>query len=148
MTGGQIAGLIAAIAFLILVLALVMAIRRVTKIMKEVQGTVQEANRTVTVVTNDVDVLSKQVEGLLEKSNVLLNDLNGKVSDLDPVFKAAGDLGQSVSDVNDASHHLVNRINDVGKTTAKAGVASRVGLSALRFYNKHRKDDDSTDQQS
>ncbi|MFD0897034.1 DUF948 domain-containing protein [Loigolactobacillus binensis] len=138
MTGGEIAGLIAAVAFLILVVALVMLLRRVTKVMTEIQTTVNEATRTVTVVTEDVDNLSKEVEGLLTKANVLLDDVNGKVANLDPVFQAAGDLGASVSDLNEASHNLVDKINDAGVTTAKASALSRFGASAFRFYRKRR----------
>ncbi|QEA53443.1 DUF948 domain-containing protein [Loigolactobacillus coryniformis] len=145
MTGGEIAGLIAAIAFLILVIGLVILLRRVTKVMKEIQATVNEATRTVTVVTGDVDTLSKEVEGLLTKANVLLDDVNGKVANLDPVFQAAGDLGASVSDLNEASHNLVDKISNVGATTAKASALSRVGASALRLYRKRRQHKATTD---
>ncbi|WP_125981776.1 DUF948 domain-containing protein [Loigolactobacillus iwatensis] len=145
MTGGEAAALIAAIAFLILVFFIVLVLIRVTKIMREVQTTVAEANRTVTTVTSDVDALSKEVEGLLTKANVLLEDVNGKVANLDPVFQAAGDLGESVSDVNEASHHLVERLTNIGNSTAKASTLGRVGVGALRFYQNHRRKKTTTD---
>lgn len=138
MTGGEIAGLIAAIAFLVLVIALVVLLRRVTKVVSEIQTTVNETTKTVTVVTGDINTLSKEVEGLLTKTNVLLDDVNGKVATLDPVFKAAGDLGSSVSELNDASRRLASRVTNIGVTGAKVSAMQRVGASALRLYRKRR----------
>jgi uncharacterized protein YoxC len=116
MTGGQIAGLIAAIAFAALVIYIILFLRELTKTMKEVTGIVNEANETVKVVTKDVDALSIEVQGLLNKSNVLLDDVNGKVTQIDPLFKAIGDIGVTVSDVNDSTRNLVLNITNTAQT--------------------------------
>ncbi|MEY8371152.1 DUF948 domain-containing protein [Aerococcaceae bacterium 50-4] len=116
MTGGQIAGLIAAIAFAALVIYIILFLRELTKTMKEVTGVVNEANETVKVVTKDVDALSIEVQGLLNKSNVLLDDVNGKVAQVDPLFKAIGDIGVTVSDVNDSTRNLVLNITNTAQT--------------------------------
>lgn len=142
MTGGQIAALIAAGAFAVLVVFLIVMLLKVTKVLTRVSETVTEANKSVTTITNDVDVLSRQVEGLLNKANVLLDDVNGKVADLDPVFRAAGELGESVSSLNTASRGLTEKVTNVGRTTAKATVASKMGTSALKFYQNRRQTKD------
>ncbi len=142
MTGGQIAALIAAGAFAVLVVFLIVMLLKVTEVLTDVSKTVTEANKSVTVVTENVDILSKEVEGLLSKANVLLDDVNGKVADLDPVFRAAGELGESVSSLNTASRNLTEHVTNVGRTTAKATVASKVGASALRFYQNRRQTKD------
>ncbi|SPS07698.1 DUF948 domain-containing protein [Latilactobacillus sakei] len=142
MTGGQIAALIAAGAFAVLVVFLIVMLLKVTKVLTRVSETVTEANKSVTTITNDVDVLSRQVEGLLNKTNVLLDDVNGKVADLDPVFRAAGELGESVSSLNAASRGLTEKVTSVGRTTAKATVASKMGASVLRFYQNRRQTKD------
>jgi uncharacterized protein YoxC len=116
MTGGQIAGLIAAIAFAALVIYIILFLRELTKTMKEVTGIVNEANESVKVVTKDVDALSIEVQGLLNKSNVLLDDVNGKVAQVDPLFKAIGDIGVTVSDVNDSTRNLVLNITNTAQT--------------------------------
>lgn len=116
MIGSQIAGLIAAIAFAALVIYIILFLRELTKTMKEVTGIVNEANETVKVVTKDVDALSIEVQGLLNKSNVLLDDVNGKVAQVDPLFKAIGDIGVTVSDVNDSTRNLVLNITNTAQT--------------------------------
>ena len=55
MTFGELAGLIAAIAFLILVVFLCVLISRLGK-------TMQETNRSISLLTHDMDNLSKEVE--------------------------------------------------------------------------------------
>ncbi|KRL61011.1 DUF948 domain-containing protein [Latilactobacillus fuchuensis] len=142
MTGGQIAALIAAGAFAVLVVFLIVMLLKITKVLTQVTQTVAEANKSVTVITEDVDILAKEVEGLLNKANVLLDDVNGKVANLDPVFKAAGDLGESVADLNAASRNLTTKVSSVGKTAAKATMASKISASALKFYQNKKQTTD------
>lgn len=163
MTGGQIAGLIAAIAFAALVIYIILFLRELTKTMKEVTGIVNEANETVKVVTKDVDALSIEVQGLLNKSNVLLDDVNGKVAQVDPLFKAIGDIGVTVSDVNDSTRNLVlnitntaqSKVDDIKDKTTQASTdettiqetalgqptvsgVQKVGQSAKALYRKRQ----------
>ena len=90
MTGGEIAGLIAAIAFAVLVVFIIRVLLQLSKTLEKVDQTVAEANTTIEVVTKDVDLLSRQVEGLL------------------------------------------------GRTTAKATVAGKVGGTALKFFKNKK----------
>ncbi|MCI7240685.1 DUF948 domain-containing protein [Aerococcus suis] len=112
MTGGQIAALIAAVAFAVLVVFIILFLRQVTKTVSEVTDTVKEANETIAILRKDVDGISLEAQGLLNKSNVLLNDVNGKVSQIDPLFKAIGEIGITVSDVNDSTRDLVLNVTN------------------------------------
>ncbi|KRM78421.1 hypothetical protein FC84_GL000861 [Lapidilactobacillus dextrinicus DSM 20335] len=130
MSGGEIAGLIAAGALLILVIFISIFLMRITKVMKNVEKTVDGVNQSLNTVTKDVDVLSSEVEGLLVKSNTLLDDVNGKVANLDPVFKAMGELGTSVSDLNTSSRNLASKITS--PKTARNTMVTRVARAVLR----------------
>ena len=119
----SIAALIAALAFAILVLFLCWTLIGFNKIMKEVKQTVVEVNDSIKIITTDVDQLSIEVEGLLNKSNSLVDDLNGKLAQTDPLFKAVGDLGTSVSGVQASTRkvtqsfkagHFLKRVTPFG----------------------------------
>ena len=118
----SIAALIAALAFALLVLFLCWTLIGFNKIMKEVKQTVV-VNDSIKIITKDVDQLSIEVEGLLNKSNSLVDDLNGKLAQTDPLFKAVGDLGTSVSGVQASTRkvtqsfkagHFLKRVTPFG----------------------------------
>lgn len=138
MSGGEIAALIAAVAFAVLVVFLIRVLNQVSKTVESVNKTVDEANSTIRVLTKDVDVLSSEVEGLLVKSNALLNDVNGKVATIDPLFTAVADLSESVSDLNRSGKYAISKLSAVGKTTAQATVAGKVGQTAMKFFKQNR----------
>lgn len=77
--------------------------------------------------------MSRQVEGLLVKSNELLLDINGKVATIDPLFTAVADLSESVSELNHSSKNIATKVGGIGKMTAKATVAGKVGGTAMKF---------------
>lgn len=110
MSIGEIAGLIAALAFAVLVGFISINLSRLSTIMKEIRDTVQRLNSTIDIVTKDVDNLSIEVEGLLNKANTLVDDVNGKLSKTDPLFTAIGDLGVTVSDVNSSTKQLTSNL--------------------------------------
>lgn len=110
MSIGEIAGLIAALAFAVLVGFISVNLSRLSTIMKEIRDTVQRLNSTIDIVTKDVDNLSIEVEGLLNKANTLVDDVNGKLSKTDPLFTAIGDLGVTVSDVNSSTKELTSNL--------------------------------------
>ena len=135
----SIAALIAALAFALLVLFLCWTLIGFNKIMKEVKQTVVEVNDSIKIITKDVDQLSIEVEGLLNKSNSLVDDLNGKLAQTDPLFKAVGDLGTSVSGVQASTRkvtqsfkagHFLKRVTPFGgrkqEAAAKAPAAAGV----------------------
>ncbi|MHC9532389.1 DUF948 domain-containing protein [Dellaglioa sp. BT-FLS60] len=131
MTGGQIAGLIAAIAFAVLVLFIIFVLMRMMR-------TLGEVNKSISAITDDVDGLSGEVESILVKSNVLLDDVNGKVATIDPLFQAVADLSESVSDLNDASRDLVSHVSSTSKKARNSSAFINVGKKAFDFY-KNRK---------
>lgn len=106
MTGGEIALIIVAIGFAILMIALSYTVLKGAKVVEELDTTVKEANQTLSMVTKNAEHLLIEVEGLLNKSNTTLDDMNGKLLLTNPLFKAIGDLGESVSDLNQATRNL------------------------------------------
>ena len=116
MTVVEIAALIAAIAFAVLVIFVCLNLSKLSNVIKEVETTVQNVNKTLDVVTKDVDNLSLEVEGLLNKANTLVDDVNGKVGKTDPLFTAIGDLGLTVSDLNDSTRQMAaNLVGNLSK---------------------------------
>lgn len=53
-------------------------------------------------------------------------------------FTAVADLGTSVSDLNQSSRNLVTRVGSLGRTTAKATVAGKVGQAASKYFSKRK----------
>ena len=129
MSGGEIAALIAAIAFAVLVLGLCYVLFKIGNVVKELNTTVEEANKTLSTITKDADHLLIEVEGLLNKTNVTLDDVNGKLGLTDPLFKAVGDLGESVSSLNASTRNLTGHLAGASKKGASLGIAKKVGSS-------------------
>ncbi len=102
--------------FLIIALAIAIIAVRVSGVTKEVKETVAETNKTLDTINGELGILTKEVEGLLAKSNTLLEDVNGKVAAIDPVFTAIGELGESVSDLNQSTRQLTQRVTNGAKT--------------------------------
>ncbi|KRN28569.1 DUF948 domain-containing protein [Liquorilactobacillus mali] len=131
LTLGQLAGLIAAVAFLLLVVFLCIVLAKVGKIMNEV-------NESVKSMRTDINGLSREAESILAKSNTLLTDIEDKSKTIDPLFQAVADLSESVSDLNNASRGLATKVSSstksVGKTSVVLGVARK--LYNLRKKNK------------
>lgn len=131
MTVGQLAGLIAALALVVLVIF-------IAWFLVKVAGAIRDAITSVEQLTKDVvDTLSGELNEILKNSNSLLEDINKKAVQVDPAVQAIADLGQSVSDVNQASRSLVENLasrrekrrNSFMKSAAQAaamGVVSRV----------------------
>jgi len=146
---GEIAGLIAAIAFAVLVVFIILTLRKVTDILDEVEKIAQEANKSLAVITKDVDHLSIEVEGLLNKTNTLVDDLNGKIGKTDPLFTAIGDLGVTVSDVNQSTRNLATSLIG-GKKDRKASSSStstigKLGRTAVALNRKRKSKKESKD---
>lgn len=117
-TAGEIAGLIAAIAFAILALVACFVLFKVAGVVGNLNTTVDEVNKSLGTITKDTDHLLIEVEGLLNKSNSTLDDVNGKLGLTNPLFKAVGDLGVSVSSLNDSTVRLTQNL--AGKNAKKS----------------------------
>ncbi|AUJ30194.1 MAG: DUF948 domain-containing protein [Liquorilactobacillus hordei] len=129
LTLGQLAGLIAAVAFLLLVVFLCVVLAKVGKIMNEV-------NESVKSMRTDINGLSREAESILAKSNTLLTDVEGKSKTIDPLFQAVADLSESVSDLNNASRGLVTKVSSSTKSVGKTSVAFGV---VKKLYNLKKK---------
>nr|WP_155432510.1 DUF948 domain-containing protein [Secundilactobacillus folii] len=119
--------MIAAIAFLILVVFIGVFLTKMVR-------TLTEVNKSVQTMTDDLDVISKQTEDILANANTLLDDVNHKVATIDPVFKAAGDLGTSVSDLNSATRNLTGKVKKTAKKTATTGIVTGLAESLMNLY--------------
>lgn len=117
MTLGQVAAMIAAIAFAVLVGFISMTLLKIGPILTDLKETVAKLNHTIQVVTMDVDHLSHEVEGLLNKTNTLVDDINRKLGKTDPLFDAIGDVGTSVSELNSSTKEMAS--NFVSSVTTK-----------------------------
>ena len=139
MSWAEIAALIAALSFAALVVFLIIAIRKTTEILGEVSKIAEEAKNSISIITKDVDHLAIEVEGLLNKTNTLVDDLNGKISKTDPLFTAIGDLGVTVSDVNQSTRNLANSIAGKAVQKSKDSTIGKLSRTATTF-NRRRKE--------
>lgn len=130
MTMGQIAGLIAALAFLLLVIWIGWFL---TKVIKHLSA-----------LSQNIEDLTKELDGVLNNTNELLTDVNDKAEMITPAVQALADVGQSVSDVNTASRHFVQKVSmhhqkrgPVAKMVTNLGQAAAIGLMT-RLKKKHQ----------
>lgn len=114
MSGGEIAGLIAAVAFVVLVCFLCSTLLKISQ-------TLKSTNESIIELTKKADTLSDSLSKVIDNTNDLLSDVNDKATELDPLVKALGDVGQSVSDVNSAARNAVEKINSRDKAATKIG---------------------------
>ena len=59
-----------------------------------------------------------------------MTDVNGKMKTLDPVVKAAADLGESVSELNDSSKKIAKRFSS--NRLSHAGLVSSIVFARRR----------------
>lgn len=127
-TLGEIAGLIAAIAFVFLVVY-------ACKILASLTITVKELTKSIDVLTKDADAISKEVEVLVDQTNQLLGDINSKVQTIEPVFTTAAELSESVSDLNKAGREAVENVKVSTEKAAKATRVFKLGRTAFKLFN-------------
>ncbi|NVY97129.1 DUF948 domain-containing protein [Lactobacillus sp. DCY120] len=133
MTLGQIAGLIAALAFVALVVFLVRLLFQLEKIVLKLQTTVEETNHTIATLTADLDQIAHQGDNTISKTNELMDDINGKVGKLDPFFQALENLGNSLAQATDKNNH---RSKNQKMMQSAATMASKLALWAFKSYRK------------
>lgn len=90
------------------------------------------------MMTSNVDVIAKQTDKIMATSNALVKDVDDKLNIVTPVFQAAADLGQSVSDLNSATQNLTKRVKDTGKKGVSAGLAGKFGKGAWNMYRNRK----------
>ena len=97
MTGGQIAGLIAAIAFVVLVVYLARTLIQTAKLLQELQETMKETTKMVEVLSKNTDQILDQSTKLVDKTNTLMDDVNSKSSKLNPLFDTVENIGKKTA---------------------------------------------------
>lgn len=132
MTTGELAALIAAIAFLILVIWIGWFL---TKTVKSLNHTVDQLSK----LTEDADSISKELEDVLGNTNQLLEDVNGKAEKLDPAIQAVADVGQSVSDVNNASRQFVEKISSHANSRSSKMISNLGKIAFMVAGRMHSK---------
>lgn len=140
MTVGQIAGLIAAIAFVILVCCVGIFLHRLA-------GTLKSTEESLKSLTNDAHTLSESVDKVVNNTNELLDDINDKSAQLDPAVKAVADVSESVSDVNAAARKLADKLGErqrsvsaVEKVAGSAGKMVLLNLASKLLRRGNRKE--------
>ncbi|CAJ1186188.1 methyl-accepting chemotaxis-like protein [Companilactobacillus paralimentarius DSM 13238 = JCM 10415] len=104
MTGGQIAGLIAAVAFVVLVVYLARTLVQTAKLLQELQETMKETTKMVEILSKNTDEIMDQSTKLVDKTNTLMDDVNSKSSKLNPLFDTVENLGKK-SAAATSEHH-------------------------------------------
>lgn len=104
MTIGQIAALIAAIAFVILVIYLVIMLFQLAKVFKNLRATVLETTKAVKTLTIDLDKIANQGNNLTGKINDLMDDVNQKSGKLNPFFQSLENFGNSLTRFSNKSN--------------------------------------------
>ncbi|WP_429970721.1 DUF948 domain-containing protein [Fructilactobacillus sp. Tb1] len=130
MTIGQIAGLIAAIAFAVLVVFIGIFLLSLVKVMND-------ASRNLDSITIDINDLS-------DNASDLIDNVNDRIDQIDPVFQAAADLGSTVSDVTDkakkTSEDLKHRMSFFTKTSM-LNVAAKTAMHMFSKHNNKKKNE-------
>lgn len=107
----ELAALIAAIAFAVLVVFVCWNLFQVLPILKEVRKTLEQTRETVSVLTTDADHLLVEVEGVVNKVKTTLDDVNHKLAETDPMFTAIGNVGTSITDVNQSTKNMIAKLS-------------------------------------
>ncbi|AZZ60266.1 DUF948 domain-containing protein [Oenococcus sp. UCMA 16435] len=132
---GQIAGLIAAIAFAVLVIAIVVVLISI--------------NQTIRILKKHIEPIASDADQITATTKSLLNDLTSKVERLDPVVQATADLGSTVSHftdkINKKKTEVVDKkarawkmVNNLADSTIKSGVIFSAGEAVFNRFKKSR----------
>jgi len=128
MTGGQIAGLIAAVAFVVLVVYLARTLVQTAKLLQELQETMKETTKMVEVLSKNTEQIMDQSTKLVDKTNTLMDDVNSKSSKLNPLFDTVENLGKKSAKATEEKPNngfnfqnllTIGNLATVAKTAAK-----------------------------
>ncbi|MDR0899891.1 MAG: DUF948 domain-containing protein [Lactobacillaceae bacterium] len=127
----EIAAIVAALAFVVLVIYLVVVLVNVDKTLK--------------IVNKHLDPITADVESIIASAEKMSADIASKVEKLDPVFVAAGDLGESVSHFakkknreDEEPSSIKKTVVDLANTAIKSGVAVQVASGVVNKVSKKR----------
>ncbi|GKQ42091.1 hypothetical protein RD055328_00140 [Companilactobacillus sp. RD055328] len=122
---GQIAALIAALAFAALVIYLIVLLIQATKVMKELVKT--------------VEVVTQEADQLLEKTNVLVDDVSFKMETLNPLFMTVENLGVKAEQAT--SNEKSSKTSAIMGNAIKAATAFQTVKSFMPGHKKSKVND-------
>ncbi|CAJ2232007.1 DUF948 domain-containing protein [Fructilactobacillus sanfranciscensis] len=125
MTVGQIAGLIAAIAFAVLVIFIGIFLLNLVKALNY-------ASRNLDSITIDINDLSDNVSDLIE-------NVNDRIDQIDPVFQAAAEIGTTVTEATEKAKSTTDNLKNKLNLFTKTSVLSIVANAAMKLFSKKNK---------
>ncbi|WP_395318742.1 DUF948 domain-containing protein [Fructilactobacillus frigidiflavus] len=125
MTVGQIAGLIAAIAFAVLVIFIGIFLLNLVK-------AVNNASRNLDSITIDINELS-------DNASDLIDNVNDRIDQIDPVFQAAADLGSTISEATEKAKHTTDSLRNKMNLFTKTSILSVMANTAIKLFSKKNK---------
>ncbi|WP_054690042.1 DUF948 domain-containing protein [Fructilactobacillus florum] len=124
MTFGEIAALIAAIAFAVLVIFMCVCLVRLVKVLDGVDQSLSDVTKNIDQLTND--------------TNQLLQNFNERIDQLDPVFQAAAEVGTSVSKVNHTVQTATDRLNQRMEMMAKRSMVKSISRKISGLFSRKK----------
>lgn len=134
LTFGQLAGLIAALAFVVLVVFMCLVLHKLGK-------TINQLSDTLTDVAHEATTLSADADRILKKTDNLMADINAKSQKLEPLVDTAVALSKSVGDLNTASRKMVHHVASAREEGSKLNSAVKFGKTVYNVYSavdRHR----------
>ncbi|WP_180337687.1 DUF948 domain-containing protein [Fructilactobacillus sanfranciscensis] len=125
MTVGQIAGLIAAIAFAVLVIFIGIFLLNLVKALND-------ASRNLDSITIDINDLSDNVSDLIE-------NVNDRIDQIDPVFQAAAEIGTTVTEATKKAKSTTDNLKNKLNLFTKTSILSIVANTAMKLFSKKNK---------
>ena len=132
LTFGQLAGLIAALAFVVLVVFMCLVLHKLGK-------TINQLSDTLTA--HEATTLSADADRILKKTDDLMADINAKSQKLEPLVDTAVALSKSVDDLNTASRKMVHHVASAREEGSKLNSAVKFGKTVYNVYSavdRHR----------
>ncbi|NDR69216.1 DUF948 domain-containing protein [Fructilactobacillus sanfranciscensis] len=125
MTVGQVAGLIAAIAFAVLVIFIGIFLLNLVKALND-------ASRNLDSITIDINDLSDNVSDLIE-------NVNDRIDQIDPVFQAAAEIGTTVTEATEKAKSTTDNLKNKLNLFTKTSILSIVANTAMKLFSKKNK---------
>ncbi|NDR75345.1 DUF948 domain-containing protein [Lactobacillus sanfranciscensis] len=125
MTVGQVAGLIAAIAFAVLVIFIGIFLLNLVKALND-------ASRNLDSITIDINDLSDNASDLIE-------NVNDRIDQIDPVFQAAAEIGTTVTEATEKAKSTTDNLKNKLNLFTKTSILSIVANTAMKLFSKKNK---------
>lgn len=129
--------LIIGLAFLLLVIVLIKPLSKITVVLNSLQKTTDTLPRTLTTLT-------EQTTTIMRTSNKTIENVNEKVTEISPVFKLVGDIGEASRVVTakalDKTEAFKQQTSDTKALTQRKKYEGLYGLLSLIFILSKNKE--------